>query len=106
MPFGSPQRGTFAVDLTAAARRGPLGKPPRSVAQAGASTKEIMARGGHSSVQAAIIYEDNAASRSRVIADVMAMAAEPMTPVGAAMWEQLAEHLDRVWPHTGLAGSL
>lgn len=39
------------------------------VAQGGATTKEIMARGGHKSARAAMIYQHAAAEREQVVAD-------------------------------------
>ncbi|MDQ1629581.1 MAG: hypothetical protein QOI54_3325 [Actinomycetota bacterium] len=49
-------------------------------AQTGASTKEIMARGGHSSLRAAMIYQHYAAERGRVIADSMTVTADAAAP--------------------------
>lgn len=50
------------------------------VAQTGASTKEIMARGGHSSLRAAMIYQHNAAERGPVIAASMTATADAAAP--------------------------
>jgi hypothetical protein len=46
------------------------------VAQTGASLKEVMARGGHSTPRAAMIYQHNASDRGRAIAATLSAYAE------------------------------
>ncbi len=46
-------------------------------AQAGATLAELMARMGHSTAKAALVYQHVAEGRDRIIADRMALLAEP-----------------------------
>lgn len=63
-------------------------------AQAGATLAELMARMGHSTPKAALIYQHVAEGRDRIIADRMALLAEPLChertrALVAAWWEEL-----------------
>jgi chemotaxis response regulator CheB len=49
-------------------------------AQAGATLAELMARMGHSTAKAALVYQHVAEGRDRIIADRMALLAQPSVP--------------------------
>ena len=49
-------------------------------AQAGATLAELMARMGHSTAKAALVYQHVAEGRDRIIADRMALLAQPAVP--------------------------
>lgn len=51
-------------------------------AQAGATLAELMARMGHSTPKSALVYQHVAESRDRIIAERMALLAEPRLKTG------------------------
>ena len=55
-----------------------------AAATAGASTKELMERAGHSTMQAALIYQHATVERQTAIAAAMSLIAEPPMPEAAA----------------------
>ncbi len=70
-PVGSPVVPTYGCTTSGTARR-------RWAAQAGATLAELMARMGHSTTKAALVYQHVAEGRDRIIAERMALLAEPL----------------------------
>jgi len=72
---------------------------PTAAAQTGASLTEVMARGGHSTPRAALIYQHAAKSRGAEIAAAMSVLAQAARRSAKRWWEGLKRRPRGILPY-------